>query len=218
MAMIDKISVREEVDRIKKDFEQLCSVGKVSPEIQVVMNSLLVVVGIILSIFLEKKTRKTSKNSSIPPSQTGDDKTSKQNSKTNRKGKEVNGEICNSRTKETVTIVKADTCNICGVSLDTTPCHHHERRTKIDIVFEKVVEHVDAEIKQCPNCKNTVKGVFPLDMLGNLQYGNGLKAFAIHLIISQMVALNRVQKQISAMIGQVISEARSLSELDILLK
>jgi transposase-like protein len=47
-------------------------------------------------------------------------------------------------------------------------------------------------------------------MPGNLQYGNGLKAFAIHLIISQMVALNRVQKQISAMIGTVIAEATLL--------
>ncbi|PIE68236.1 MAG: hypothetical protein CSA21_08535 [Deltaproteobacteria bacterium] len=43
-------------------------------------------------------------------------------------------------------------------------------------------------------------------MPGALQYGNGLKAFAIHLMISQMVALNRVQKQIAAMIGTVIRE------------
>ncbi len=47
-------------------------------------------------------------------------------------------------------------------------------------------------------------------MPGKLQYGNGIKAFAIHLIISQMVALNRVQKQIAAMIDTVISEASLL--------
>ncbi|MGD9950049.1 MAG: transposase [Desulfobulbus sp.] len=47
-------------------------------------------------------------------------------------------------------------------------------------------------------------------MPGKLQYGRGLKAFAIHLIISQMVALNRVQKQLAAMIGAVISEASLL--------
>ena len=45
----------------------------------------------------------------------------------------------------------------------------HERRTKIDIVFEKVVEHVDAEVKQCPVCDATVKGRFPADMHGPLQ-------------------------------------------------
>jgi Transposase IS66 family len=58
--------------------------------------------------------------------------------------------------------------------------------------------------------KAMVKGSFPEDMPGRLQYGNGLKAFAIHLIISQMVALNRVQKQISAMMGMVISDAHNL--------
>ncbi len=47
-------------------------------------------------------------------------------------------------------------------------------------------------------------------MPGSLQYCNGIKTFAIHLIISQMVDLNRVQKQIAAMIGSVISEATLL--------
>lgn len=47
-------------------------------------------------------------------------------------------------------------------------------------------------------------------MPGKLQYGDGIKAFAIHLIISQMVALNRVQKQIAAMIDTIISEASLL--------
>jgi len=207
---MDKTSVRNEIERLKQQFEHLNSAGKVSPEVQVVMSSLLVVVELILSIFLEKKTRKTSKNSGIPPSQTEKDETAAPQH--NRKGKKrkLNGEVSNTRINETVTIAKVETCDVCGVDLDNTPCQDHERRTKIDIVFEKVVEHVDAEIKQCPNCDATVKGDFPQDMPGNLQYGNGLKAFAIHLIISQMVALNRVQKQIAAMIGSVISEASLL--------
>ncbi len=207
---MDKTSVRKEVDRLKQEFEQLCLDGKASSEIRVVMGSLLVVVGLILSIFLEKKTRKNSKNSSLPPSQTQKDETAISNSSNTGKGKKVYGEVSNTRLKETVTIAKATTCNVCGVTLDEAPCREHERRTKIDIVFEKVVEHIDAEVKQCPNCEATVKGHFPKDMPGKLQYGNGLKAFAIHLIISQMVALNRVQKQISAMIGGATSEASLL--------
>ena len=210
MSTIDKTSVRAEVDRLKLEFEQLCSNGKVSVEIRAVMNSLLVVVDLILSIFLEKKTRKNSKNSSLPSSQTGKDETAKPQFQSKGKGKHVGGEINNTRTRETVTISKVETCDTCGVPLDKILCHGYERRTKIDIVFEKVVEHVDAEIKQCPNCGKTVKGSFPRDMPGNLQYGNGLKAFAIHLIVGQLVTLNRVQKQISAMIGAVISEASLL--------
>lgn len=211
MANINKISVREEVDRLKQQFCQLRETGRVSPEVGILFDSLLVIVELILSVFMEKTTRKNSKNSSLPPSQTEKDETAKPVTSSKGKGKKVSGEVGNTRTVETVTTVKANTCDVCGVSLDQTPCHGHERRTKIDIVFEKVVEHVDAEIKQCPNCKATVKGHFPADMPGKLQYGNGLKAFAIHLIISQMVALNRVQSQISAMIGRVVAEASLLN-------
>lgn len=210
MAIVDKISIREEIDRIKREFEQLCLAGNVSTEIRVVMNSLLVVVELILSVFLEKKTRKNSKNSSLPSSQTEKDETAKIPSGGNGRGKNVSGEVNNTRVKESITVARVLTCDICGAALDEIPCCRHERRTKIDIVFEKVIEHIDAEVKHCPNCEKTVKGAFPQDMPGKLQYGNGLRAFAIHLIISQMVALNRVQKQIAAMIGAVISEASLL--------
>ena len=63
MATLNKTSVREEVGRLKQEFDQLCSDGKVSPEMRAVMSSLLVVVDLILAIFLEKTTRKNNKNS-----------------------------------------------------------------------------------------------------------------------------------------------------------
>jgi hypothetical protein len=44
MATIDKIRVREEVDHLKREFEQLCADGKVAPDTRVVVNSLLAVV------------------------------------------------------------------------------------------------------------------------------------------------------------------------------
>ena len=75
MATLNKTSVREEVGRLKQEFDQLCSDGKVSPEIRAVMSSLLVVVDLILAIFLEKTTRKNNKNSSLPSSQTDKDET-----------------------------------------------------------------------------------------------------------------------------------------------
>jgi hypothetical protein len=43
-----------------------------------------------------------------------------------------------------------------------------------------------------------------------LQYGEGLKAFVINLLICQMVSLNRVQKLVNSMIGEVISESTLL--------
>ena len=77
-------------------------------------------------------------------------------------------------------------------------------------IFEKVVKHVDAEIKHCPSCDSTVKGTFPSDMPGPVQYGNGLKAYIINLLICQMISLNRVQKMIKSIIGEVIAESSLL--------
>lgn len=128
------------------------------------------------------------------------------------KGKhEQSGIAQNTRTQETITLSQVDCCAVCGESLTNTPCLHVERRTKIDLVFEKVVEHVDAEVKQCPTCDSTSKGRFPSDLQGPLQYGDGLKAFVINLLVCQMVALNRVQKLVKSMIGVVISEASLLT-------
>jgi transposase-like protein len=94
--------------------------------------------------------------------------------------------------------------------LDEIPATGHERRTKVDIIFEKVVSHVDAEIKVCPQCKMENKGHFPEDMAGPLQYGQGIKGYMINLLFAQMISLKRVQQMIQTLIGQILSEATIL--------
>lgn len=123
MATIDKTSIRKEVDRLKQEFDKLCSAGSVSPEIRAAMNSILVVVDLIPAIFLEKTTHKNNKTSSLPSSHTEKDETAgNKYGVENGKGKKVSGEIINTRTKETVTVTRALTCDICGVSLDKVSC------------------------------------------------------------------------------------------------
>ena len=211
MASLDKTSVRTEVSRLKTDFENLCAEGKITSESKALMLSMFMIVELILSIFLEKTTKKDNKNSSIPSSQTEKDESSLGHQGNNGKGKNENDTRAkNTRVRENVSISTVNFCDICAEDLTDVLCTHHERRTKIDIVFEKVVEHVDAEVKQCPACEATVKGKFPADMHGPLQYGDGLKAFVINLLVCQMVALNRAQKLVKSMIGEVISEATLL--------
>jgi len=124
----------------------------------------------MLSIFLERQTKKDSTNSSKPPSQTEKDESSIAHQGSNGKGKIENSCIAgNTRVNQTVTLAEVRLCDVCGEDFSEAPSVHHERRTKIDIVFEKVVEHVDAEIKQCPTCGSTIKGRFPADMPGPLQ-------------------------------------------------
>lgn len=211
MASLDKISVRDEVSRLRADFNRLGSEGKLSAESQAIMNSLFMIVELILAIFLERSTKKDSSNSSRPSSQTPKDESALSHPGSNGKGKSENkDQASNTRVKEVVTISQVLTCDVCAQDLRGVPCIDHERRSRIDIVFEKVMDHVDAEIKRCPACDSTVKGVFPPDMHGPLQYGDGLKAFVINLLIGQIVALNRVQKLVKSMIGVVIAEASLL--------
>ena len=47
---LDKTSVRDEVSRLKKDFDRLGSEGKLSSESQAIMNSLFMIVELILAI------------------------------------------------------------------------------------------------------------------------------------------------------------------------
>lgn len=216
MASIDKQTIRAEFDKIKAGFEEQVKSGKVSTEIATLVNTLMMLFNIVLSIFMEKNTKKTSANSSIPPSQTTPDDSSTTNKKKEKQdGKENQREEItvagNTRTIETVTLLPVTVCNICGEDLTHAPCTHIERRTKIDILFEKTEEHVDVEIKQCPACDATVKSAFPKDMQGVLQYGNGIKAYVIQLVVSQMIALNRVVEMMEALIGRTISEATILN-------
>ena len=91
------------------------------------------------------------------------------------------------------------------------PAQGHERRTRIDIVFEKVLSHVDAEIKHCPRCRKQTKGTLPFpDLSGPVQYGPGIKAYILNLVVAQMLSLKRVQQSIKALIDLAISEASIL--------
>jgi len=206
MASIDNQSVRDEFERIKSEFTTLTGNKKMSPESVTLVNGLILLFELILSIFLEKNTKKTTLNSSKPSSQTEKDESAvgKQGSK--GKGKtETSATATNTRTVESITVLPVHSCDSCGESLRKVTSECFERRTRIDIVFEKTVEHMDAEIKHCPACDATVKSRYPSDMQGPLQYGNGLKAYVIQLIITQMVALNRVQKMLATLNDEACS-------------
>lgn len=214
MGSINTQSVRKEFDKIKSDFQWLVDKNKVSPEVLSVFNALFSLFVIVLAIFLEKNTKKTSSNSGIPPSQTDKDETTPSKDKTRNKDKERNkdaNKASNTRTIEEVSLSSVSECSTCKCDLSDVKSQSTERRTIIDIVFEKRVKHVDAEVKICPNCKATTKGKFPKEMAGPLQYGNGIKAYIIQLLVNQMISLKRVADMLKVTIGQAISEATLLS-------
>src|SRR3972149_1511521 len=122
MATLDKTTVRNEVGRLKADFEQLCRDGKVTREIQALMNSMLMIMELILSIFLERTTKKESRNSSKPSSQSEKDDSSLTRPGSQGKGKGENDtQVRNTRVKERVTLSTVRYCEVCGEALPDMP-------------------------------------------------------------------------------------------------
>jgi transposase len=211
VASVNKQSLREEFDTLKARFEQLSADGKMPEESRTLFQAMLMLFELLMAVFMEKRTTKNNSNSSLPSSQTEKDDTATSRRGAKGKGKSHDDRRSgNTRTIETTQVAKVNWCQNCGEDLSDTPCQGHERRTLIDIIFEKVVTHVDAEIKQCPCCQAQSKGRFPAAMPGPLQYGPGIKAYVLNLLIAQMLSLNRVQQSIRTLIGQVISEATVL--------
>ena len=211
MASVNKQSLREEFDTLKAEFERLSANGKMAAESRALFQALLMLFEVLMAVFMEKRTPKDNRNSSLPSSQTAKDDTAVTQPGAKGKGKSQNDALSsNTRTVETVQIAPVNQCGTCGEDLSHTPCQGYERRTRIDIIFEKVVSHVDAEIKQCPGCRSQTKGRFPADLSGPLQYGPGIKAYILNLLIAQMLSLKRVQQSLRTLIGMSLSEATIL--------
>jgi transposase len=211
VASVNKQSLREEFEALKGRFAQLCADGKITAESRALVEALLMLLRVLMAVFMEKHTLKNSANSSKPSSQTPKDETAITRAGTHSKGKVYHEtRSVNTRTVESVQISKVSFCEDCAEDLHKVPCQGYERRTQIDIVFEKVVTHVDAEIKLCPHCGTQARGSFPEAFCGPLQYGAGIKAYVLNLLIAQMLSLKRVQQSIQTLIGLVISEATIL--------
>jgi len=208
MPSVNKQSLRQEFEQLKVKFDGLSNDGKISPEARALFQAMIMLFELLIAVFMERATRKNNRNSSIPSSQIGKDTTS---TGTTGKGKKQNDALSgNTRTVETVQVAKVKDCKVCGEDLNDIPAIGHERRSKIDILFEKGVNHVDAELKICPRCKTQNKGCFPEDMSGPLQYGPGIKGYVVNLLVAQMISLKRVQQMIQTLIGQILSEATIL--------
>ncbi len=112
MATVDTASVREEIARVEQEIARLSETGEVSDESRMLFNTLLMIVNMLVAIFMDRSTKKTSKNSSIPFSQTTEDQSSN-TSASNKKGPTQNDEsFDNSRTVETETVARVNRCSV----------------------------------------------------------------------------------------------------------
>ena len=210
MASVDGTSLREELDDAKARIAALRRDGKVSDEVDAVVRVLFTLLNVLIAVLLERATRKTSRNSGLPPSQTGKDESARR-AGGGGKGPKPNLQTGDNLRKTVVEeTVAVETCDACGADLSGVDPAGRERRVLHDIVFEVVERRVDAEIKDCPDCRARTKGRFPDDMPGPLQYGAGLQAFVVNLLVAHMLSLRRAVALVQAISGLRLSEATCL--------
>ena len=214
MASVNKTSLRTEFEAIKARFTSLCADGKLSPEGRALIESMLLLFELLLAVFLEKATPKGSHNSGLPSSRTDPDETARR-----RPGKQGKGPQAETATSQSRRVVVEQVtapvieCRACGHDLKGVAPTGHERRVKVDIVFETTELTVDAEVKTCPRCRRETRGAFPDDLPGPLQYGPGIVAFATHLLTAQLLSLKRATETLKALTGRAIAEATLLAWL-----
>ena len=208
-------AVKQNLAALEAEFAELNESGALNDQTVKLFQSLILLVTTVVMLFVEKKTQKTSINSSLPSSKSQEDETAKK-PPSGRKGKgkgpkHPHDDCDNTRTEKKHEIVEVTQCASCGEDLTQVKVLDHQRRTLVDIVFVTEQTDVDAQIKCCPACKATTRGEFPDNMPGPLQYGPGIIAYTVHLLISQMVPLRRTAQMLKVLTGRLISEATLLA-------
>lgn len=215
MATVDKASLRTEFEALEGRFEALRASGGMGPEAGALVDALLSLFRLLMAVFMERGTPKGPRNSGLPSSQADDDDdTARARPGAKGKGPKARaGRAAAGRMVAERRTARARECGACGRGLEGVEPSGHERRVLVDIVFETRELTVEAEVKACPRCGAEARGRFPDDMPGPLQYGNGVVAFAAHLMAAQMVPLKRAAQTLRALTGRAVSEATLLNWL-----
>ena len=136
MPTVNEKFLRAELQATKEQIEALRQSGKVSPEADAVFQVLMPQLTLLLAVWLENTTRKTSHNSSIPPSQVDADETAQRAKPGHRAAKasdRIRPNLQKVTIEETVTV---EACDRRGSDLWAVDPIDRERRVPHDIVFQ----------------------------------------------------------------------------------
>ena len=147
MASVNRESLRRSFDEQKRTFERLKRDGAMTPESIALIDALMTLLELLIAVFMEKTTTKTGRNSGLPSSRAPQDETARGAPGARGRGpKENAAAAANTRVVTGREESVVEQCWSCGADLAGAACAGHERRTLIDIVFETVEHHVDAQI------------------------------------------------------------------------
>ena len=182
------------------------------PESRALFQAMLMLFELLMAVFMERRTTKDNRNSSKPSSQTSKDDTAVSQSWRQRQGQEA--EQCALRQHpdgRDRSDRRSHVCETCGEDLSKHPVSSGMKDARRSISSSKKWSAtLMPRSSSVPDARRRPRDGFPADMPGPLQYGPGIKAYILNMLIAQMVSLKRVQQSIKTLIGQVISEATML--------
>jgi transposase len=173
---------------------------------------------------LERSSRKSSKNSSMPPSTDlpGDRaeatkdraarraaaKAQRKDDVDRRRGKQPGAAGSNLAMRidpDEIIDHSPSNCGSCGDDLADSTVEGFERRQVFDTPLPVLgcIEH-RAVIKRC-RCGTTTKGTFPAAAIAPASYGPNVRASALYLLFGQHLSVERTAEAISAMFGAPVS-------------
>ena len=206
-----KGSIRKNYENTKDEITEILKNENVSPELTASINALLKIVEVMMVVFMEKRVRKNSSNSGLPPSQDFSSNGNRNNDN-NKDSKAEDDHIrSNSKAKQEEVTIAPENCSNCGTNLEDQEASKTEIRKKIDINYETVEIDYISEAKICPDCGEENKKDFPLGIEGPIQYGLGIVALVIEFLMVQMLSLKRAQEHFRGIIGRNISQATMLN-------
>jgi transposase len=163
---------------------------------------------------LQARLAKNSENSSKPPSSDGYGKP-KRTESLRRPGQKPNGgqpghegqTLNRSEHPEQTEMHEVVECTQCGAGLQAVEATAYEERQVFDIpaIRIEVTAH-RAEIKICPGCGAENRGVFPNDVTGAVQYGNGVKTWATYFQTQHFVPVERTAQIFEDLLNHRIAE------------
>ena len=163
---------------------------------------------------LQAQWSKNSQNSSKPPSSDGYGKPNRTES-LRKPGQKPNGgqpghqgqTLTRCEHPDRIEIDTVETCQRCGSSLSQVEVTAHEERQVFDLpaIHIEVTAH-RIEIKRCPRCGVENRGLFPHGVLGPVQYGPGVKTWAVYFQTQHFVPVDRTAQIFEALLHHRIAE------------
>jgi transposase len=168
---------------------------------------------------LESIINKNSQNSSKPPSSDGFKKAKRTQSQRKKSGKKPGGQkgskgyfLQQTQNVDEVLEYPIETCLSCNENLKLVNSTNIVSRQVFELpeFMMKVTEH-QAEVKLCPCChiENTAK--FPIEVTRPVQYGSGVKAFAVYLMNQHFIPYKRTSQIFTDLFNSPMSEGSLLN-------